>query len=131
MSADRSNADLSTTDRIELRGLRVVTIVGVLPEERVRAQPLELDLDIYGDFSAAGESDDLAETINYGTVTELVTNVCHREHAQVLERLAHCVAAELAALDGALAATATVRKLRPPVPEDLNSSAVRVTRFAQ
>ncbi|MFT7646587.1 MAG: dihydroneopterin aldolase [Candidatus Poriferisodalaceae bacterium] len=122
--------DLTFLDRIELRGLRVVTIVGVLPEERVRAQPLELDLDLYGDLRAAGETDDLDKTVNYGTVTTLVTEICHREHAQLLERLAHVVADELCALDGVVAATATVRKLRPPVPEDLASSAVCVTRMA-
>ena len=33
-------------DRIELRGLQLVGIVGVLPEERERAQPLDVDVDI-------------------------------------------------------------------------------------
>jgi len=114
-------------DRIELRGLRVMTIVGVLPEERERAQPLEIDVDLYGDLSRAGETDDLADTINYGEVTAQVVELCHRERAELLERLARALALDLVTLDGATAATVTVRKLRPPVPEDLASSAVRVT----
>ena len=40
-------------DRIELRGLRLIGICGALPEERDRAQPLEIDLDVYAPFAAA------------------------------------------------------------------------------
>ena len=35
---------VAATDQIELAGLRVMASVGVLPEERSRRQPLELDL---------------------------------------------------------------------------------------
>ena len=47
------------TDRIELRGLRVLGTHGVLPEERERAQPFEVDLDIDADLRPAGVSDAL------------------------------------------------------------------------
>ena len=47
------------SDRIELRGLRVVGTHGALPEEQVRAQPFEVDLDIEVDLRPAGLSDDL------------------------------------------------------------------------
>ena len=53
------------TDRIELRGLRVSGICGVLPEEQQRAQPLEVDVDIVADLTAASRSDDLADTADY------------------------------------------------------------------
>lgn len=121
-------ADLAELDRIELRGLRIVTIVGVLPEERERAQPLEIDVDLYGDLADAGRSDVLADTIDYGGVTDAIDEICRRERAELLERLAHLVATSLASIDGVVAATVTVRKLRPPVAHDLASSAVRVTR---
>ena len=35
-------------DRIELRGLRVLGVHGALPDEQVRAQPFEIDLDTAG-----------------------------------------------------------------------------------
>ncbi len=47
-------------DQIEIRGLRVVGIVGALDEERVRAQPFEVDVDIHTDVSEAGATDDQA-----------------------------------------------------------------------
>ena len=34
------------TDTIELRDIRFSTIVGVLPEERLREQPVSLDIDL-------------------------------------------------------------------------------------
>ena len=64
-----------TSDCIQLRGLRVLCIVGVLPEERERPQPLELDIDIFSDLAAAGESDEMNDTVDYGAVTETVTEI--------------------------------------------------------
>ena len=46
-------------DRIELRGLRVLGVHGALPDEQVRAQPFEIDLDVDADLSVAGRSDHL------------------------------------------------------------------------
>lgn len=124
-------ADLTHHDCIELRGLRVVCVVGVLPEEREREQPLEIDVDLYADLLAAGESDDLADTVNYGTVSQRIEDICIDARAELLERLAHLVAGELANLEGAVAARVTVRKVRPPVPNDLGTSAVSVTRWTE
>jgi dihydroneopterin aldolase len=105
--------------------------VGVLPEERERAQPLELDIDIYVDLSAAGNSDELEDTVDYGSVAKTIEEICIGAKAQLLERLAQLVAGRLLELDGVLTAEVTVKKIRPPVPSDLNFSAVRVTRHRQ
>ena len=43
-----------SVDLIELRGLQVIGICGALPEERDRAQPLEIDLDVEADLGAVG-----------------------------------------------------------------------------
>ncbi len=122
---------LNNSDCIQLRGLRVVCIVGVLPEERERPQPLELDIDIYADLSAAGKSDELDDTLDYGSVATTVEEICLGVKAQLLERLAELVAGRLLELDGVVAVEVTVKKIRPPVPSDLHFSAVRVTRHSQ
>ena len=64
-----------TGDCIQLRALRVVCVVGVLPEERDRPQPLAIDIDIYTDLSAAGQSDDLNDTLDYGAVAAAVNQI--------------------------------------------------------
>ncbi len=118
-------------DVIEVRGLRVMCIVGVLPEEREREQPLEIDVEIFADLRAAGESDDLDDTVHYGHVAEAVAATCVQARALLLERLAHLIAVDVASLDGAVGARVTVRKLRPPVPTDVQFTAVQVTRWAE
>ena len=119
----------SSRDRIELRGLRVDAICGVLPHERTTPQPLELDIDIEADLAAAGASDDLTDTIDYGAVTATAAQVSTSLEPQLLEHLAERVASAVLALDArATSVTVSVRKLEPPVPERLATSGVRVTR---
>ncbi len=102
---------------------------GALPEEQERAQPFEVDLDLTADLSAAGASDDLADTVDYGAVVAAAERVVAGERHRLLERLATRIADDVLALDGRITAvTVTVRKLRPPVPVDLASAAVTITR---
>lgn len=116
-------------DLIRLRGLRLVAVVGVLPEERERAQPLELDLDLAVDLAAAAGSDALEHTVDYGAVCDTVAATVAGSGARLLERLAAQVADAVLALDDRITSvTVEVRKLRPPVAHDLASSGVRVTR---
>ena len=116
------------TDRIELRGLRATGVHGVLPEERDRAQPFEVDLDIEADLRPAGGSDKLGDTVDYGAVAESVAAVVSDESYALLERLAQRIADVVLERPGPLAVTVTVRKLRPPVAVDLTSAAVTITR---
>jgi dihydroneopterin aldolase len=117
-------------DRIALRGLRVVGTHGVLPEEHRRAQPFEVDVEIAADLSAAGRSDALADTIDYGAVTAAVEAVVAGDHSDLLEHLAQRIADAIFAVAGpsARAVAVTVRKLRPPVPSDLAVSEVSIRR---
>ncbi len=116
-------------DAIELRGLRLSGIVGVLPQERDEPQPLELDLDIVLDVGPAGASDDLADTVDYGALCDAAERVVTTTSYALLERLATHVADELLATDERIdAVTVWVRKLRPPVAQQLATSGVRITR---
>lgn len=119
-----------TLDRIEVRGLVVTTIVGVLAHEREIAQPLRIDIDLHVDLRDAGRSDDLTDTANYGDVAQRVAGVVRDADDQLLERLADRIAETVLAIDRVEAADVTVTKLRPPIPEHLDSTAVRVHRRA-
>ena len=115
-------------DRLELRGLRCVGVHGALPEEQVRAQPFEVDLDVVCDTRAAGRSDQLADAVDYGGLVEAAAKVVTGERFALLERLAERIA-EVVLADGRVTSvTVTVRKLRPPVPVDLASAGVCITR---
>ena len=117
------------TDRIELRGLRLSGVVGVLAHEQAQAQPLEVDLDIELDLSTAGATDDLADTVDYGGVCDAVEAVIGSSSYALLEALTEAVAARVLGADARIASvTVTVRKLRPPVTQQLSTSGVRITR---
>ena len=115
-------------DRIELRGLRVLGTHGVLAEERDRPQPFEVDLDVVADLGPAGASDDLGQTIDYGVLAAQVVKVVGGEPCDLLERLAARIAEVVLGEPRVSSVTVAVRKLRPPVPVDLASAGVRVTR---
>ncbi|MFN8017086.1 MAG: dihydroneopterin aldolase [Acidimicrobiales bacterium] len=118
-------------DLIELRGLRFAAIVGALPEERDRVQPIEVDLDVEADLAPSGASDDLADTIDYGALCDAVAAVVSGGAPQLLEQLAEAIAAAVLDVDArASAVTVAVRKLRPPVPHQLATSGVRIRRTA-
>ena len=120
---------MGQTDVIELRGLRLSGIVGVLPHERVQAQPLDVDLDLSLDLSTAGVSDDLADTVDYGAACAAAEAVVASSSFALLEALAERMAETLLAADARIAAvTVSVRKMRPPVAQHLATSGVRITR---
>jgi len=115
-------------DVIELRGLRVLGHCGAFPEERDRAQPLEIDLDVGADLAVPGRSDDLADTVDYGELCAGVERVVVEERFALLERLASRVAEVVMADVRVTAVTVSVRKLRPPVASHLATAGVRLTR---
>src|SRR5260221_12983014 len=75
-------------DRILIAGLREMGVHGVLAEEQERAQPFQVDLELLVDLGPAGASDALADTVDYGALSDAVRNVGADEHHRLLERLA-------------------------------------------
>jgi dihydroneopterin aldolase len=111
-----------------LRGLRVLGICGALPEEKDRPQPLEVDLDVEVDLAPAGQTDDLSDTLDYGALARAAARVASTERFTLLERLAQRIADEVGSDARVASVTVAVRKLRPPVPVDLGTAGVRITR---
>jgi dihydroneopterin aldolase len=120
---------MAAGDLIELRGLRLAGIVGVLPHEQAQAQPLELDVDVRLDLRPAGRSDTLGDTVDYGALCAVAETVVSATRYALLEALAEHLATALLDADPRIdAVTLAVRKLRPPVAQQLSTSGVRVTR---
>ena len=100
---------------------------GVLPEEKDRDQPFEIDLHAVVDLAAAGASDDLADTVDYGAMVDRVVGATNGHHG-LMEAMANEIAASVLADTRIDAVTVTVRKLRPPVPHDLASAGITLYR---
>lgn len=119
---------MAAEDRIELRGLVVNGICGALPEERERAQPLEIDLDVVCDLAPAGASDALDDTIDYGALTATIESIVTGGNPYLLERLAALIADAVLVDERIGSVTVSVRKLRPPVPQTMSTSGVSISR---
>ncbi len=115
-------------DRILIDDLRVLTVIGALPHEREIAQPIRIDLSIGLDLRDAGLSDELDDTVNYGLVSERVSDLVGTSKYVLLERLAAEVADLVLGFDRVEEVDLTITKLRPPIPNPVESTAVRIVR---
>ncbi len=83
---------------------------------------------MWADLSGPGQSDRLDDTIDYGGLTDRVVAIMKGPHTDLLEHLAEQIASSLLEDPRAERTRVTIRKLHPPVPHDLASAAVTVTR---
>ena len=79
-------------DSILLTGLTVRMLVGVDNWERVKAQPVIIDVRVHTNVAQAGSSDHLPHSIHYGILTKELENHCSRERYRSLEALAEGLA---------------------------------------
>ncbi len=115
-------------DHIYVNGLRLMALVGVLPHEREGEQPVQVDIDLEVDLAEAGLTDNLVDTANYGAIAEAVSEVVRTSSDVLLERLVARIAERCLQFDHVEVADVRLTKLRPPIAENLDSTAVRIVR---
>ena len=115
-------------DRILISAIRQEGVHGVLPDERIRAQPFEVDVELSVDLRAAGASDDLADTVDYGALADAIRAIVADESYLLLERLAARIADACRADPRVTAAVVEVRKMQPPIEGAIGHVGVRVER---
>lgn len=116
------------SDRIVLSGMRFEGRHGATDDERELPQLLELDVELWLDLAAAGRSDDLAATVDYGPVIETCRDVVERRSFRLLEALAEAVAAEILRTTTAGSVVVRVRKLAVPIDAELDFAGVEIRR---
>ena len=112
------------SSHITLSGLRFHAYHGVMAQERQTGGDFLVDLQVMCDLEKAVHSDDLADTLNYGTLYDLV----HQEMMQPSQLLEH-VAGRIAqrVFDGfpqVENVVVTVTKVNPPMGADLKGASV-------
>jgi len=80
------------TDRIEIKGLLVRAIVGVNDEERENRQDVIISLTLETDTRPAAASDEIADAVNYRTITKQVIDLAENSRFFLVERLAEEIA---------------------------------------
>lgn len=110
---------MSAPDRLSLLGMRFLGRHGVLPEEKVTDQPFEVDLVLHADLAGAAERDDLAATVDYAALFELVRAIVEGTSRDLIESLAGTIAgAVLAATPPEIVEAVEVRVRKPEAPID-------------
>jgi 7,8-dihydroneopterin aldolase/epimerase/oxygenase len=112
--------------RVVLTGMRFHGYHGVFEEEARLGAPFIVDLEIEADLPA---TDDLARTIDYARVYELVRRVVTGERYRLIEALAHRLARDI--LDAehlARAVTVRVHKPHAPLPGAVGDVMVEIHR---
>ena len=72
-------------DVIKIRDLEIYGHHGVMKEENVLGQKFLVSLALYTDTRAAGESDNLADSVNYAEVSYLVKEQMEKETYRLIE----------------------------------------------
>jgi len=119
-----------------LAGLQVVRIRnasfyayhGVQDDEQNLGGKFELDVDMYGDFLAAAESDSLRKTVDYEKVYAFIRSTVLEKKYHLLEALAHVIARGLLREFFNLeVVTVRIRKPHPPVRGVIDYVEVEIT----
>jgi dihydroneopterin aldolase len=117
------------SDRIALANMRFDGRHGVHEWERAATQPFEVDVELVTDLRAAGESDDLAKTIDYGRVFDLVKEIVETRTYFLLEAIAEAIATSVLERFGqAEAVIVRVRKPKVRLAGALDYAGVEIER---
>ena len=103
------------SDRIYLHEMVFMGRHGVTDEERAEPQQIDVDLEVAVDLSAAGRSDELADTVDYGDLFVLCRDVVEQRSFHLLEAIAETIADEVLARFRAVESV-SVRVKKPGVP---------------
>ena len=106
-------------DRLSLVGMRFEGRHGVLPDEKIHAQPFEVDIVLHADLAVAARSDHLADTADYAALFDLARGIVEGPSRNLIEALAGSIAdAVLGATDPRLVAEVEVLVRKPNAPID-------------
>lgn len=113
------------SDKIFIKGLRLVSRIGVPEEEREIPQSLAVDVRISLARSLAGIGDSLDQTVDYYAVSQKLREVAATGERQLIETLAEELAAATLGFEGVAEVRMRVQKF---ILSDCESVSVEITR---
>lgn len=119
------------TDQLAIRGVECFGHHGVFDFERREGQIFLIDLVLGLDTQAAAASDDLHDTVDYGTLVSSVKAAVETDPVDLIEKLAQRIA-DVCLLDNRVEwATVTVHKPDAPIDATFSDVALTITRNAR
>lgn len=130
MADDRITGYMSSHDRpwdkVLINDLTVDAILGILPEERVQAQRVVINLTIFTDTQPAAKSQNIADTVNYAELSSQAAQLTVEGEYLLIESLVEDLAA--LTLDHPTAKAVTVRIEKPQAVSAAGSVGVEIYR---
>ena len=118
-------------DCIQLTGIRCYGYTGYLPEEQVLGQWFEVDLTLWLDLAAAGESDNIADTFDYRHAIEVVKQLVKTSKFALVEKLTSAIADTILKVEQVQQVQVRLSKLSAPIPDFGGKITIDITRTRQ
>jgi len=118
-------------DCIHLTGIRCYGYTGYLQEEQVLGQWFEVDLTLWLDLAPSGESDNIADTLDYRSAIETVQQLVKTSKFALVEKLANAIADAILELAQVQQVQVRLSKLAAPIPDFSGKITIDITRTHQ
>ena len=117
-------------DFIHLNNMEFYGYHGALPEETKLGQRFRVSLSLAVDLKAAGESDDLEQTVNYAEVYYLCREIVEGEPKKLIEAVAERIAGDVLRVYSTkvMGCKVSVVKPDPPIRGHYESVEVEIIR---
>ncbi|MBR4965086.1 MAG: 2-amino-4-hydroxy-6-hydroxymethyldihydropteridine diphosphokinase [Lachnospiraceae bacterium] len=116
-------------DKIIIKGLEVYAWHGVYVEEQEKGQKFIVNATLYTDTTRASRTDELDDSIDYGSVCMMINDFMTKNRMNLLEAVTNCLARKLLMSYPTLeAVTLEIEKPQAPIPLPFQSVSVKVHR---
>jgi dihydroneopterin aldolase len=115
-------------DRLAVRGIAVHGHHGVFEVERREGQEFRIDLVLGMDTRGAARSDDLQDTVDYGTLVDQVRSAVASDPVDLIETLAQRIADICLRNDQVDTVEVTVHKPHAPIQATFDDVALTINR---
>lgn len=122
------NPRSTDVDTLRITGIECFAHHGVFDFERREGQVFVIDLELGVDTRPAALTDDLAETVDYGTLTLAVKAAVESDPVDLIETLAQRIADVCLLARRVEWATVTVHKPQAPIDATYSDVALSITR---
>lgn len=113
-------------DRVSIEGLTADAIIGIHDWERQKKQTVRIDLTLHVDTGMAARSDAIDDTVSYGEIARLVTDLVANSRFNLIEALAETIAG--AVLEEADIHSVTVTVHKPGAVANADDVNIRIER---
>lgn len=110
----RLGKPLNNMYKIKINNMKFFSHIGVLPEEKILGQNLEIDLIVTTNFSYSG-LDELDETLSYVAFYEKISEIIEVSRADLIEKLAFDIIQAIKENSKVKSVEVHIRKLAVPI----------------